>query len=220
MARWCRRSRGNILDIIPKQRRSIRSSQLVWRRVSVLIACVMMMTEVTIAAEAQPLTPDPATWRPMSYANLQRPSPETATYADIWKEAIDANNRAYAARGDRRFTDGNAPVTEAHFVIWSSRRSVVLSVLNTAIGCSVKQVARDVHATVKLCPMRIAIYEGLQVRTMDGGRGCFLELDPGALSDPAASAAYVSYDVATKTLKTGMIVNHKAVDGCSLDVPL
>jgi hypothetical protein len=179
-----------------------------------------MMLELATSAYAQPLTPDPATWRPMSYANLQRPSPETATYADIWKEAIDANNRAYAARGDRRFTDGNAPVTEAHFVIWSSRRSVVLSVLNTAIECSVKQVARDVHATVKLCPMRIAIYEGLQVRTMDGGRGCFLELDPGALSDPAASAACVSYDVATKTLKTGMIVNHKAVDGCSLDVPL
>jgi len=64
------------------------------------------------------------------------------------------------------------------------------------------------------------VYEGLQVRTMDGGRACFLELAPGAPPDPAASAAYASYDVQTRTLRTGMIVNHKAVDGCSLAIPL
>lgn len=179
-----------------------------------------MMIELTTAAHPQSLTPDPAAWRPMSYANLQKPSSQTATYVDIWKDAIEANNRAYKARGDLRFSGGNAPVTEAHFVIWSARRSVVLSVLDTAIECSVKQVAPDAHATVKLCPMRIAIYEGLQVKTMDGGRGCFLELAPGAAPDPEASVAYASYDVATKTVKTGMIVNHKAVDGCSLELPL
>ena len=139
------------------------------------------MIELTTAAHPQSLTPDPAAWRPMSYANLQKPSSQTATYVDIWKDAIEANNRAYKARGDLRFSGGNAPVTEAHFVIWSARRSVVLSVLDTAIECSVKQVAPDAHATVKLCPMRIAIYEGLQVKMMDGGRGCFLELAPGGL---------------------------------------
>lgn len=156
----------------------------------------------------------------MSYADLQRPSSSTATYVDIWKDAIEHNNDEYRARGDRRFADGNAPVTEAHFVIWSSRRSIVLSVLDTAIGCTVKAAAPEARATVKLCPLRIAVYEGLQVRTMDGGRACFLELAPGAPPDPAASAAYASYDVQTRTLRTGMIVNHKAVDGCSLAIPL
>lgn len=197
-----------------------RLEQFTGHGASTLIAGMMMMAGLTTAARTQSLTPDPAAWRPMSYANLQKPSPQTRTYVDIWRDAIDANNRAYKARGDLRFSDGNAPVTEAHFVIWSAQRSVVLSVLDTAIECSIKQVAPDAHATVKLCPMRIAIYEGLQVRTMDGGRGCFLELALGATSDPAASAAYASYDVATKTVKTGMIVNHKAVDGCSLDLPL
>ncbi|MCS3731048.1 hypothetical protein [Bradyrhizobium betae] len=180
----------------------------------------MMMANLSIGAHAQSLTPDPGTWRPMSYANLQKPSPQSATYSDIWKDAIDANNRAYKARGDQRFSDGNAPVSEAHFVIWSSGRSVVLSVLNTAIACSIKQVAPDAGATVKLCPMRIAIYEGLQVRTMDGGSGCFLELEGGPLSDREASAAYASYDIASKTVKIGMIVNHQAVDECSKSIPL
>jgi len=170
-------------------------------------------------AQAQAVTADPGTWRPMSYANLQAPSPATATYVDIWKDALDANNRHYESRGDRRFVGGNAPANEAHFVIWSSQRSAVFSILDTASQCTTKATFRDVGATVKLCPMRIAIYEGLQVRTMDGGMACFLEL-ASASADPDASGAYASYDAATRNLKTGLIVKHTAVDGCSFDIPL
>jgi hypothetical protein len=190
-----------------------------WRCANTLVAGVMV-TALCASARAQSLTPDPGAWRPMSYANLQNPSSQSATYSDIWKDAIDANNRAYKARGDQRFTNGNAPVTEAHFVIWSASRSVVLSVLNTAIACSTKQVAPDARATVKLCPMRIAIFEGVQVRTMDGGSGCFLELEAGVRPDREASAAYASYDTESKTVRIGMILNHQAVDGCSKSIPL
>ncbi len=45
--------------------------------------------------------------------------------------------------------------------------------------------------------MRIAIYEGLQVKTMDGGKACFLEL-AGPSGDPQASGAYASYDVTAR----------------------
>lgn len=171
-------------------------------------------------AQAQTVTADPGAWRSMSYANLQVPSPATATYIDIWKDAIDENNRHYEQRGDRRFAGGNAPANEAHFVIWSSRRSVVFSVLDTASQCEAKTAFPAVGATVKLCPMRIAIYEGLQVRTMDGGKACFLELDKPSPTDATASGSYASYDVTRRALKTGLIVNHVAVDGCSFDMPL
>lgn len=171
-------------------------------------------------AHAQTITADPGAWRSMSYANLQAPSPVTATYVDIWKDAIDENNRHYEQRGDRRFSGGNAPVNEAHFVIWSSRRSVVFSVLDTASQCEPKAAFPEAGATVKLCPMRIAIYEGLQVRTLDGGKACFLELEQGASAGQDASGAYASYDVASRTVNTGVIVNHIAVEGCSFDVPL
>ena len=174
-------------------------------------------------ARAQTPTPDPGAWRPVSYADLQRPSDSTATYADIWRDAIEENNRAYVARGDKRFVGANAPATEAHFVIWSPKKSVVLSVLDTAVGCATHLVDPSAHARVKLCPMRIAIYEGVQVRTMDGGKACFLESEQAqtrAAVDPASSVAYVAYDVGAKTLRTGMIVNHKPVDGCSTKIPL
>ena len=181
-----------------------------------------MMLELATSAYAQSLTPDPGAWRPMSYANLQNPSPRSATYSDIWKDAIDANNRAYKARGDQRFSGGNAPATEAHFVIWSSTKSVVLSILNTVTGCTLKELRAAAGATVKLCPLRIAIYEGLQVRTLDGGHACFLELTSpvaGKSGEPQA-ASYASYDVATKTVKTGLIIDHQAVDGCSQNISL
>ncbi len=172
------------------------------------------------SAKAQTPTADPGAWRSMSYANLQTPSPATATYVDIWKDAIDENNRHYEQRGDRRFSQGNAPANEAHFVIWSSRRSVVFSILDTASQCEPRAAFPEAGAAVKLCPVRIAIYEGLQVRTMDGGKACFLELDQPSPTTAAASGAYASYDVARRTLKTGLLVNHEAVDGCSFDVPL
>ncbi len=191
------------------------------RCASALIAGIMML-DLSTGAHAQSLTPDPGAWRPMSYANLQKPSPQTATYLDIWKDAIDVNNRAYKARGDQRFADGNAPATEAHFVIWSATKSVVLSILNTVTGCTLKELRAAAGATVKLCPLRIAIYEGLQVRTLDGGHACFLELTSpvaGKSGEPQA-ASYASYDVATKTVKTGLIIDHQAVDGCSQNISL
>jgi hypothetical protein len=176
-----------------------------------------------LPAAAQALTPDPGAWRPVSYADLQRVSSATATYADIWKDAIEENNRAYITHGDKRYVDGNAPVTEAHFVIWSPKKSVVLSILNTATACTLKEVRAAARATVKLCPLRIAIYEGVQVHTMDGGRACFLELSTagaGETSDPNRAISYAAYDVATKTLKTGLVIDHQAIDGCSQKIPL
>jgi hypothetical protein len=182
-----------------------------------------MMVDLSAGAHAQSLTPDPGAWRPMSYVNLQTPAPQTATYLDIWKDAVEVNNRAYKARGDLRFSDRNAPATEAHFVIWSSAKSVVLSILDTVTGCTLKELRAAAGATVKLCPLRIAIYEGMQVRTLDGGRACFLELDPSAAGqrgDPGQVVSYASYDVATKTVKTGLIIDHQAVDGCSQNIAL
>ena len=183
-------------------------------------ACLAACSTIAVPASAQAPTPDPGAWRPVSYADLQRPSGATATYADIWKDAIDDNNRAYRAGGDTRFAEGNAPATEAHFVIWSPAKSVVLSVLDTATGCTLKDVRASAGATVKLCPLRIVFYEGLRLRTMDGGRTCFLELANGAADDPSRAVSYAAYDVATKTMKTGTVIDHQAVEGCSQAIPL
>ena len=172
---------------------------------------------------AQTPTPGPESWRALSYADLQRPAAATQTYADIWKDAIEQNNRTYAERGDRRFTDSNAPVTEAHFVIWSPKKSVVLSVLDTATGCILKEVHAAIHATIRMCPMRLAVYQGVVVHTLDGGRSCYLERSAalaGEAPDGDLAAAYASYDPATRTIHTGLVIDHGPVAGCSQAIPL
>lgn len=185
------------------------------------IAAVLIALAIAPSARAQEPTPDPSRWRAVSYADLQHPTAENATYTDIWKDAIEANNHAYRARGDRRFDGANAPAVEAHFVIWSARRSVVLSVLDTATACRSKDASGFAGVTLKLCPLRIAIYDGVLVRTLDGGRACFLENAPQSFrGDPGGVATYVSYDVKSKAVKTGTVVGHQAVADCSLTIPL
>src|SRR3954468_12209492 len=109
-----------------------------WGAVSWIAVGLLVGHATSLAAQTP--TPDPGSWRPVSYADLQRPSSATATYADIWKDSIDDNNKAYVARGDTRFAAGNAPATEAHFVIWSPKKSVVFSVLDTATACTLKEI--------------------------------------------------------------------------------
>ncbi|MCX8252643.1 MAG: hypothetical protein OTI36_01515, partial [Beijerinckiaceae bacterium] len=62
--------------------------------------------------------------------------------------------------------------------------------------------------------------EGIRLRTMDGGRTCFLELARGTAVDPNRAISYAAYDVSTKTVKTGLVIDHQAVDGCSQTIPL
>lgn len=173
---------------------------------------------------AQAPSPDPTAWRPFAYADLRNPSAATATYADLWREVLEGANKVHPAQADDlQLASGKAPATEAHFVIWSASRSVVLSVLDTVKGCTLKSHAPAAGAVIKLCPMRVAIYEGVTVRTFEAGRGCMLE-QMGLSDHPTRTAdrgaAYASYDVAARTIHVGLIVDHQTVQGCSLSVPL
>ncbi|MCP3468565.1 hypothetical protein [Bradyrhizobium sp. CCGUVB23] len=133
------------------------------RHGGVLCGAVLLLAQGSPTG-AQTPTPNPGAWRPLPYADLQRTTPATATYANIWRDAI-----------------GNT--IEAHFVIWSPKNP-------------------SFRATVKSCPLRIAIYEGVQVSRPDGGRACFLELAAPAAGepiDPNRAVAYAAYDVGSKT---------------------
>ncbi len=68
--------------------------------------------------------------------------------------------------------------------------------------------------------MRIAIYDGLQVRTMEAGRACLIEPPAGTTLDPNMAAVYGAYDVTRKALKIGLVVSGRAIDGCAFNVPL
>ena len=44
---------------------------------------------------------------------------------------------------------------------------------------------------------------------------CYLEIDPAASSDPNKNGSFAAYDTVAKTIKTGLIIDHQAVDECA-----
>ena len=185
------------------------------------LAATILSSAPALAQEA-PLTPNPDKWRPVVYRDLQIPGPLDAPFTGIWADMIDRNNRRYAAAGDSRYAVGNAPAREAHFVVRGGDKIAMLSVLNIATAC--KTIAADAatNINVKMCPMRLAFWQGLRGNVRQA-QGCYLEpgAEPGNITpDPSYAVSYASYDVATKSIKLGVILAHKAVEKCSQIVPL
>jgi len=177
---------------------------------------------VRATAQEIALTPNPDKWRPVVYRDLQIPGPLDAPFTGIWADMIDRNNRRYAAVGDGRYAVGNAPAREAHFVVRGGDKIAMLSVLNIATAC--KTIAADAatNINVKMCPMRLAFWQGPR-ESVRQAQGCYLEpgAEPGNFTpDPSYAVSYASYDVATKSIKLGVILAHKAVEKCSRIVPL
>lgn len=171
---------------------------------------------------AQLPSTEPGKWRPVVYADLQLPGETALPYASLWADELRRNNDAYKARGDRRFLVANAPAAESHVVIRSPERVVVLSVLHTVTACTT--LRRDVaHATLKSCPMRLAIYENGQSRVADAGRGCFIEYAASqgdAAPDMVRNAALAAYDVESRTIRAGIVFQGQAADECQFRVPI
>jgi hypothetical protein len=188
----------------------------------ILSVAVPIGLPVRAAAQELALTPNPDIWRPVVYRDLQIPGPLDAPFTGIWADMIDRNNHRYAAAGDRRYAVGNAPAREAHFVVRGGDKIAMLSVLNIATAC--KTIAADAatNINVKMCPMRLAFWQGLRGNVRQA-QGCYLEpgVEPGNFTpDPSYAVSYASYEVATKSIKLGVILAHKAVEKCSQIVPL
>lgn len=171
-------------------------------------------------AQEQELTPNPGAWRPLVQSDLKIELPDNLTYIDIWKDAITANNHAYDAKGAPRAAGENAPATDAHVVVRGSQRTIVLTTLDTELACKPAPFPRTVGVTIKLCPTRLVIFEGALSSRKELPPSCYLEVDSAMSPDPSADASYAAYDIATKTIKTGVIADHQVVDECARFVPI
>jgi len=160
----------------------------------------------------------------MAPRRLSRPSnpgPLDAPFTGIWADMIDRNNRRYAAVGDGRYAVGNAPAREAHFVVRGGDKIAMLSVLNIATAC--KTIAATPQPTSMSRCVRCASPFGRGHEAVFGRRKAAISSWRGAgefTPDPSYAVSYASYDVATKSIKLGVILAHKAVEKCSQIVPL
>lgn len=176
----------------------------------------------TATGFAQLPSSEPGKWRPVVYADLQLPGEAALPYASLWADELRRNNVAYKAKGDLRWSVANAPAAESHVVIRSPERVVVLSVLHTITACAV--LRRDAGlATLKSCPMRLAIYENGQSRVADAGKGCFIEYAARlgrSAPDMVRNAALAAYDIVNRTIRAGIVFQGKAAEDCQFRVPI
>jgi len=187
------------------------------RAVLAVAGCVM-----ATSALGQELTAHPENWQPIVYRDLQIPGPDDQVYVDLWADVIQSNNRRYLAAGDLRYAVGNAPVREAHVIVRGGDKAALLSILDTAADCAAVAEDQGRGVLVKMCPMRLAVWHGGQASVRQA-KGCYLEpraKERSFTPDPSYAASYASYDVATKSIRLGVILAHRAVEQCSQSLPL
>lgn len=187
------------------------------------LAAVIITLGTTAPALAQPQAIDPGRWRPVVYADLQVPGEFALPYASLWADELARNNDAYKAHGDERWVVANAPATESHVVVRSPQRTIILSVLHTVTACKTLRIDTVGKATLKSCPMRLAIFRDGTSTVADAGRGCFVEygaLAKGASPDMNRNAALASYDIERRTIRAGIVFAGEAADDCHFSVPI
>lgn len=165
---------------------------------------------------------DPNKWRPVSYSDLQLPGEGALPYASLWSDQLQHNNRAYEARGDRRFAAANAPAAASYIVIRSSARVVVLSVLHTLTSCTTLRTDRIANTALKKCPMRLAVYEQGASMVANAGQGCFIEYGRSAAGQPdlVRNITMGAYEMETRTIRAGTIFAGRRAEECQFRVPV
>jgi hypothetical protein len=185
--------------------------------VAVILACLPLA-----GAGAFAQAPASLDWRDLVTIDLRLPRLNQRSYAEIWADRLATNNEFYKKQGDRRFVVGNAPALASSFVVRSPGKVVVLTVFNAASACSTLEHHEARRATIKRCPMRLAIYDKSDNRLLDAGQGCFLEFgDPSRAFAPDREAgSYAAYDSASRSIRTGLVVGGQAIADCDLTIPV
>ena len=176
------------------------------------------------AAPAQDYA-NPADWVAATYTDFAVEDEANAPYFDVWRNEIGLNNEAAAAKGIVIPAGYQAPLAEAHWALHSAPTIAAVTILNA--GCDSTPVFSNAEGVVTLCPTRTVLWTGPIRNIKDQPKSCFLKMLASAAPFPANSSfarartgMFMSYDIATRSIKTGVIVDNKVLDACSHYLPL
>lgn len=148
--------------------------------------------------------------------------------ATTWAKEIAANDRHYRndlgmnERTDPNlFRQGHAPITFLYREFRSPSRSVLVSLLETALGCDPDQIL-PADANYDLCPARVTVTEGGRTRTATLPQTCFYDADedPDYSAQPTPNGTFVRIDEAARRVYFGVWERGKRLPQCSKQVSL
>lgn len=174
-------------------------------------------------------TADPERWRPVVYTDLMFPRGESEAYASIWQDRLDESNakppppllpgqRPEAPR--MSYAVGNRGAQEWHFSANFQTKLVALSVLYTPSVCTDEYPSPSPGTRIKVCPMRLATFEGSQYAITDGAACYLLRTGQGPVEDSTATMTQASYDANLRAFKIRYTVSHTDIAQCAQTVPL
>jgi hypothetical protein len=153
------------------------------------------------------------------------PQGEAESYASLWQDRLDESNKNPAPGKpgtplNLSITVGNRGASEWHFSINFQTKLVAISVLSTPHVCTDEYSSPTPGITIKVCPMRLATFEGGSYSLVDGA-ACFVQKEPNApVEDSTATVTYASYDAATRSIHLRYTVSHQEIARCAQTVPL
>jgi hypothetical protein len=163
---------------------------------------------------------NPADWLPATSTDFAVETADNAPYFDIWREEIGRNNEAARAHGVLIAPGLQAPLAEAHWSIRSDPTIAAVTIVN--FDCDPTPVYADAELAILKCPTRTVLWTGPLRAIRNQPKTCLVQ--SRAASAPAAgptsfaaakSGAFMSYDVASSSIKVGVIVDHKVLDECN-----
>lgn len=176
------------------------------------------------SASAQAGTPEPQ-WFSLTYSDLQPLQLDRPAFKTMWRDRLAANNQFYRASGDRRFSFGTAPATEAHFFVEAKAqgRLLMVSIFNSAEACKVLAQDEATKAKLKSCPLRLLLRDHDAEVLHDGGNACFIEY--GAAGTITASqlltdGIFARFDAKANVLRLDARLEGKLRDDCAYAIPL
>ena len=162
----------------------------------------------------------PNDWLPATSTDFAIKTADNAPYFDVWRQEIGRNNEAARAHGVLIAPGLQAPLAEAHWSIRSDPTTAAVTILN--FDCDPTPVYADAELAILKCPTRTVLWTGPLRAIRNQPKTCLVQ--SRAASAPAAgptsfaaakSGAFMSYDVASASIKVGVIVDHRVLDECS-----
>ena len=167
-----------------------------------------------------PVYASPNDWLPATSTDFALETADNAPYFDVWRQEIGRNNEAARARGVLIDPGLQAPLAEAHWSIRSDPTTAAVTVLN--FDCDPTPVYTSAELSILKCPARTVLWTGPLRAVKNQPKSCFVQVRApsapatGPVSFAAAkSGMFMSYDVASSSIKIGVIVDHKVFDACS-----
>ena len=179
----------------------------------------------TIAALAETFD-NPAEWKAPAYTDFAVEDEGNAPYFEIWRREIGDSNAAALAKGIAIPAGYQAHIEEAHWSIRSAPKIAAVSILD--FRCDPTPVFSNAALDVVQCPTRTVIWSGPAADRQRPAQKLFHQAEKRRPRDVrtsgeeanARNGLFMAFDVASQSIKTGVLVEGKALNVCSHYLPL